>query len=246
MHRGGKTTRLAVVAVLVAVAGCAGQGDDGPEPPAGGDALVLRLTDLPGLLPPGGAAALSPSFSLFGDGRLISAPAGPADHWPRLREDRVPRDDVRDLLRRAVALPDGSTGGHPDGPVTRVVVGTTSGPRTVTVDRADPALTRLRTSLAGYADGPPVPYEPTAVAVIATPVDSPAPARPWPLPTLTGEPLGGTSAGSTCLVLRGADLDTVQRQAATAGAATPWRGGDRLWQVTPRPLLPDEAGCADL
>ncbi|MFI7608066.1 hypothetical protein ACIBTV_23385 [Micromonospora sp. NPDC049366] len=246
MHRGGRAARLAVLVGLAAVVGCAGPRDDGPEPPAGADALVLRLTDLPGLLPPGGTAALPPSFSLFGDGRLISVPVGPADHWPQLREDRVPREDVRDLLRRAVALPDGAAGGDPDGPVTRVVVGTATGPRAVTVDRADPALARLRTALAGYADGPPVPYEPTAVAVIATPVDSPQPARPWPLPALTGEPLGGTSAGSTCLVLRGADLDAVRREAATAGAATPWRDGDRLWQVTPRPLLPDEAGCADL
>ncbi|WBB68453.1 hypothetical protein [Micromonospora sp. WMMD812] len=246
MHRGRAAALLALLATTATVGGCATPGDSGPRPPTGTDSLVLRLSELPGMLPPGGAAAVPPRFSLFGDGRLISVPTGPAGGWPRLREDPVPPDGVRELLRRAAAVPERATANDPDGPVVRVVIGSTDGQRTVTLPRADPAATRLGESLARYAARPPVPYRPNAVAIVATPVDTPEPARPWPLPALAGEPLAGTAAGSTCLVLYGADLDAVQRAAATADAATPWRSGGRLWQVTPRPLLPDEAGCADL
>ncbi|MCW3816670.1 hypothetical protein ONA91_19680 [Micromonospora sp. DR5-3] len=246
MHRGRTLALLAVLAAAATTAGCAGRGGGEPEPPTGGEALVLRLSELPGMLAPGGAAAVPPSFSLFGDGRLISVAAGPSGGWPQLREDRVPPDGVRDLFRDAAALPDHAAVDGPDAPVVRVVVGATGGPRTVTLPRSDPAAARLRAALAGYAAGSLVPYRPAAVAIVATPADPTEPARPWPLPTLAGEPLTGTGAGASCLVLRGADLETVRRETATAGAETRWRSAGRVWQVAPRPLLPDETGCADL
>ncbi|TDC40544.1 hypothetical protein E1211_00020 [Micromonospora sp. 15K316] len=235
----------AVLAAAVTVTGCAGGDRTEPEPPTGGTTLVLRLSELPGLLPPGGAAALAPRYSLFGDGRLISAPTA-AGGWPQLREDTVSADDVRELFRTAAALPDGPAAGTPDGPVVQVVVGAAGGRRTVTLARDDAAATRLRADLARHAGGPPTPYDPTVVAIVATPADPAEPARPWPLPTLAGEPLDGTSAGSTCLVLRGADLDTARRAVGPADAAARWRSAGRVWQVAPRPLLPDETGCADL
>ncbi|MFC0506483.1 hypothetical protein [Micromonospora costi] len=240
MHR---ALALLAVPILLAVtaAGCAG--GSGPEPPAGAEVLVLRLTEWPGMVGPGGTAAISPSFSLLGDGRLISR-TGPPGGWPQLREDRVPPDGVRQLLRDATAVPDRSVGNVPDAPVVRLVVVSTDGRRDRTLPRTDPAVERLRAALAGYVDGPPVPFRPQAVAMVATPGDAAEPARPWPLPTLAGEPLGGLAAGSTCLVLRGADLDTV-RTVATASAGR-WRSDGRVWQVAPRPLLPDETGCADL
>lgn len=239
---------LALFALLAAAAapGCAGPGDAEPEPPAGAESLVLRLSELPGLLPPGGAAAVPPAFSLFGDGRLISVPAASGHGWPQLREDRVPPDDVRELFRDAAALPGQAPAEGPDAPVVRVVVGAGRGQRSVTLPRTDPAATRLRAALARHTAGPPVPYRPAAVAIVATPADPAEPARPWPLPALSGEPLGGTAAGSTCLVLRGADLEAVQQAAAAAGADARWRSAGRVWQVSARPLLPDETGCADL
>ncbi|MFE9654634.1 hypothetical protein [Micromonospora sp. NPDC006431] len=249
MHRGRALALLAVPALLATAAtstGCAGRGGTDPEPPTGGGALVLRLSELPGMLPPGGTAAVPPGFSLFGDGRLISVPAQPSAGWPQLREDRVPPDEVRELFRDAAALSDQAAAGGPDEPVVRVVVGAPGGPRTVTLPRTNPAAARLRAALAGHAAGSPVPYQPAAVAIVAVPADPAEPARPWPLPALAGEPLGGAAAGATCLVLRGADLDTVRREAATAGADTRWRSAGQVWQVAPRPLLPDETGCADL
>ncbi|MFI6263882.1 hypothetical protein [Micromonospora sp. NPDC051006] len=248
MHRRAVLALLAVPALLAAAttAGCAGGDGSGSEPPTDAQALVLRLSELPGMLPLGGVAAIPPRFSLFGDGRLISVPTGSPGGWPQLREDRVPPDGVRDLFRHAVRLPKQAAAGGPDEPVVRVVVGSTDGQRTVTLPRADPAAARLRAALARYADGHSAPYQPTAVAIVATPSDSPDPARPWPLPALAGEALGGTSAGATCLVLRGADLDTVRRTVATADTGTHFSAGGRLWQVAPRPLLPDEADCTDL
>ncbi|MEV4808992.1 hypothetical protein [Micromonospora avicenniae] len=244
MHR--LLALLAVLAALSTMAGCGDRGGDGSPPPAGATTLVLRLSELPGLLPPGGVAAVPPRYSLFGDGRLISVPDGPSRGWPQLREDTVAPDDVRELYAAAAALPDGPVADVPDGPVVQVTVGTAGGRHSVTLDRADPAAARLLAALARHADGPPVPYEATAVAIVATPADPTEPARPWPLPTLAGAPLGGTSAGSTCLVLRGADLDTARRAATTADAAARWSSAGQVWQVAPRPLLPDETGCPDL
>ncbi|MEV1329383.1 hypothetical protein AB0J20_07380 [Micromonospora costi] len=242
MHRALALSAVPVLLAVTAVAAGCGEGS-GPQPPAGAAALVLRLTEWPGMVGPGGTAAISPSFSLLGDGRLISR-TGPPGGWPQMREDRVPPDGVRRLLRDATAVPDRPAGNAPDAPVVRLVVVSTDGRRERTLPRTDAAVERLRATLAGYADGPAVPFRPEAVAMVATPGDAAEPARPWPLPTLAGEPLSGLAAGSTCLVLRDADLDTV-RAAATAGAGR-WRSDGRVWQVAPRPLLPDETGCADL
>ncbi|MER7442545.1 hypothetical protein [Micromonospora avicenniae] len=244
MHR--LLALLAALAAMAAVAGCGQRGGGGSPPPAGASTLVLRLSELPGMLPPGGVAAVPPRYSLFGDGRLISAPDGPSRGWPQLREDTVAPDGVRELYGAATALPDGPAADIPDGPVIQVTVGRADGRHSVTLDRADPAAARLLAALARHADGPPVPYEPTAVAIVATPADPAEPARPWPLPALAGEPLGATSAGSTCLVLRGSDLDTARRAAGTADAAARWSSAGQVWQVAPRPLLPDETGCPDL
>ncbi|MEU4679316.1 hypothetical protein [Micromonospora sp. NPDC023737] len=244
MHR--LLALLAVLAALPTVAGCGDRDGRGSPPPAGATTLVLRLSELPGMLPPGGMAAVPPRYSLFGDGRLVSVPHGPSQGWPQLREDTVAPEGVRELYRAATALPDRPAANVPDGPVVQVTVGTAGGPHRITLDRTNPAAARLLAALARHADGPPVPYEPAAVAIVATPADPAEPARPWPLPTLAGEPLGATSAGSSCLVLRGAALDTARRAATTADAAARWSSAGQVWQVAPRPLLPDETGCADL
>ncbi|MEV4759235.1 hypothetical protein AB0J86_29630 [Micromonospora sp. NPDC049559] len=229
---------------LLALAGCAAADRAEVEPPGDPGALVLRVTELPGMLPPGGGAAVPPRFSLLADGRLIG-PAGPAGAWPELVEHRVAPRDVTRLLRVAAGLPNQTESQVPDAPVLRVVTVSTGGRREVTVARTDPSAERLRAALAAHAEGTGVPYRPSAVAVIAVPDDPTAPAPPWPLPALTGAPLTGTGAGASCAVLRGGELETVRR-AWTGPTVGRWRGGDAVWQVRIRPLLPDETDCADL
>ena len=101
----------------------------------------------------------------------------------------------------------------------------------------------------------PASYEPDAVAAIVRPWtateddglpdDQQAlPVQPWPGPALPGEPLG---PGITCVLATGEQARSVQQAALGATTLTPWRSEDgALWSVTFRPLLPGEAGCADL
>jgi len=223
------------------------------SPPAGPDDLVVRLSELPGMLPPGGAAAVLPTFSLYGDGRLISAPVAGAAGWPVFDEYRVPTDDVRGLLQAAAdtgiladTRPPTSSFAGPDAPVAVVTAVSGGMRRTGSLPRSDRAVTHLRAELTRHAAGSHNPYRPAAVAVIANPTTASEPARSWPLGSLDGQPLTGLGAGSRCTVLRGADIDAAREAAAGANPATVWRSGDRLWTVVFRPLLPDEPGCAAL
>ena len=265
-HRGHLPVRaLTTIAVVAALtAGCshgAGTGpgaspgpgaSSAPRPPAAPDALVLQLREPPGLLPPGGAAATIPTFSLYADGRLVTAAAtGDPNTWPTLTEHRVAAADIRQLLGQAAAdgllAPRSGAAAGPDAPVTVVTVATADRRYTGTLARTDPALAPLRADLTRYAAGSGSPYRPATVAVIATAnADPTAPVRPWPLDQFDGQTLTGTGTGSRCVLLRGTAIDTVKQAAATATPTTSWRGGDRLWTVFFRPLLPDEADCGSL
>jgi len=259
-HRGRLPIRAFTTIVVAATltAGCshrAGIGpgaSSGPQPPATPDALVLQLREPPGLLPPGGAAATTPTFSLYADGRLVTAAAtGDPNTWPTLTEHRVAAADIRQLLGQAAAdgllAPRSGAAAGPDAPVTVVTVATADRRYTGTLARTDPALAPLRADLTRYAAGSGSPYRPATVAVIATAnADPTAPVRPWPLDQFDGQTLTGTGAGSRCVLLRGTAIDTVKQAAATATPTTSWRGGDRLWTVFFRPLLPDEADCGSL
>jgi len=97
------------------------------------------------------------------------------------------------------------------------------------------------------------PYMPTAVAILilatgTNPVAGPAPAaRDWPLGDLAtaGEPFGKGS-GARCLVVTGDDLTRTLTATNTAGATDAWRANGATYELTFRPLLPDERGCANL
>ncbi|MGX6606971.1 hypothetical protein ACWKSP_33310 [Micromonosporaceae bacterium Da 78-11] len=160
-----------------------------------------------------------------------------------------------------------------DAPTTRVTVVTANGPQSVAVEALgeaqtdDPALTAgqraARNTLSAYvkkltglqtASGMtlPVPYQPETVAVLARPwVDNgsgePAAAKKaWPGPKLPGGYLN-PDIKIGCVVVAGAEKDTVLAEAKTASQITPWTAGYDKWLVTFRPLLPDEAkGCAML
>jgi hypothetical protein len=94
-------------------------------------------------------------------------------------------------------------------------------------------------------------YVPVALAAVVTPwvepSDVPAPAeQEWPGPPLPGEPLD-VALDVTCVTARNEAASAVLAQAASATSATPWVSGDGTrWSLLFRPLLPHEAGCADL
>nr|WP_243408125.1 cold shock domain-containing protein [Frankia canadensis] len=69
--------------------------------------------------------------------------------------------------------------------------------------------------------------------------------RPWPGPTLPGEPLGD-GVGLSCVTADGDRATALLAAARTAATTTPWTSGGRQWRVSLRPLLPEESGCADL
>jgi hypothetical protein len=115
------------------------------------------------------------------------------------------------------------------------------------------AVTDLAVSEAG--DEPPLSYTPTAVAAIvrlwtASEEDVAHGLVPeavaWPGPALPGDPVGRLPS-LTCVTVIGTEAATVVAAARDANTLTPWLSPDGVrWSVLFRPLLPDEAGCADL
>ncbi|MBF9133074.1 hypothetical protein I0C86_29540 [Plantactinospora sp. S1510] len=116
-------------------------------------------------------------------------------------------------------------------------------------------LITVLTDLAGTL-GPDVveaakPYQAEAVAAVAIPwqADDNGIAAPpevaWPGPALPGSP-PSTGLDQGCVDVRGAEATALLGAAAKANARTPWTSGGKRWLVSLRPLLPDEAGCADL
>lgn len=162
-----------------------------------------------------------------------------------------------------------------DAPSTRFTVGAEGGPAITEVyalseaDNASgltadqvAARAKLRDLLTAVGDLPTTlgikagseqAYQPVALAAIATPYVAPDPATigkeqpavAWPGPALPGTSVGkGLETG--CVTVAGADTAKVLAAADKANAATPWTSDGRKWTVILRPLLPDEADCADL
>lgn len=112
------------------------------------------------------------------------------------------------------------------------------------------ALTDLPTTLGADAVSDEGPYQPTAVAAVAAPWSpddtlGEQPAIDWPGPQLPGEPLDA-DLGVHCVTVTGDETSAVLTAAAEANQLSPWVSGGERWQVTFRPLLPGETGCADL
>jgi hypothetical protein len=160
-----------------------------------------------------------------------------------------------------------------DAPTTRVTVVTDGDTQSVAVEAlgeaqaTDPGLTAgqraARTKLSAYVKkltglssapgaAKPATYQPETVAVLARPwADNgsgrPAPAeKTWAGPKLPGGYLN-PDIKMGCVVVSGAQKDSVLADARTATQITPWTAGYDKWLITFRPLLPDEArGCAVL
>jgi hypothetical protein len=199
---------------------------------------------------------------------------GPA--LPNVLVQQVDPATVGGLLDKAAAagVSSGADLGRPgvaDAPTTRITVALPGGTRTVEAvalteaQPDDPQLTTAqrdaRAKLAAFvqevsdlsaARGMPAaqPYRPAAVAAFARPYARPEdglpqqpPAIAWPGPALPGATVTGQTG---CVTATGADAEKVLAAAQSAKAITPWTSGGRRWTVVFRPLLPDEAGCADL
>ncbi|GIE86242.1 hypothetical protein [Actinoplanes regularis] len=156
----------------------------------------------------------------------------------------------------------------PDTVITATSAGKTQMVRVMALHQAlpnDPKLSAVQQSarkkLAAFADdltafaesGSPAPtaWQPASLAALAQPYVAADDglkqvAQDWPGPALPGAELS-TGAGLHCLAVSGAEKDAVLAAAAKANLRTPWKSGGKQWQVTFRPLLPDETGgCAAL
>ena len=246
--------RVAVAAVILALAaGCGGAGGQSvvqPPPPSGAGVLAVRLAKVGGFLGPAGTARRPPDFSLYGDGRLISAPPDDGTQaWPDLAEHRVEPDTVRRLYQEAVrtAAPVSSPDAQvPDGPSLTITLGGAAPRITSFSALTDRAVRLLADFSAAARSGGIAPYQPAAIAAIAFVSTATGPDRPWPLADLPGQPLRGSIADASCTLLRGADVGRARQATAGATPSTVWRSAGRHWSVVFRPLLPDEPGCTAL
>jgi len=175
--------------------------------PTGAHQLVLRMDYSPGFARLPEHAPL-PAFSLYGDGRIVTAdaapntPAGPGD-WQRARELRTNPAGIQRLLRAAraagldnasAATPSPSVLPPPDAPSAQFLLLDKDGERhslAVGVPEAHGgALGELFRALSNpsrwLGGAQSAPYRPDALAVLRRDEPAPAPhARRWPLGSLT-------------------------------------------------------------
>ncbi len=158
--------------------------------------------------------------------------------------------------------------GATDGPYLHFTVQTSGGPREADLDpwlRDDPSglspeqqhdLARLAVLYDSLLDpaatlgadaGPEEnPYVPAAVAVLNRPWGTGDPDRAdrgWPGPALPGT---ATDWDVHCALAAGVEVAPVRLAAANAHVRTPWLWAGQRYDVTLRPLLPDESSCGDL
>lgn len=202
----------------------------------------------------------------------------PPPALPNIQVQQISSGDVQKLVKLAVDAgvgkpTDFGTPGVTDLPNTRITVTTTDGVQKTEVyalldDMSHAgltpaqegarrklldlvsALTDLRTTLGAAAVSESTSYQPTRIAAVAMPWQTPgegvtagAPVA-WPGPALPGASLG-EGLGLGCVVTE-KETAAVLTAAAKATSITPWTSGGKSWTVTLRPLLPDETGCASL
>jgi hypothetical protein len=259
----------------------AGPADPAPTPsgPAASAGLVLGVEQTGGLVPSTTVGRL-PLLAVYADGQVITEGPVPAIYpgpaLPNLQVHTVDRTGVQDLVDRALEAGVAETtdlGSPPvadafttrftlvldDRTVVREVYALHETPdrgevEGVTPDQAEDRkrLRDLLDSLTAPGDAAgTAPYEPAAVAAIASPWIDPQdglahPEQPWPGPRLPGEPVPGPT-GVGCVTATGEEAAALLAAASSATTLTPWTTADgSRWSVTFRPLLPDESGCADL
>lgn len=236
-------TRLPIFfAAAVLLASCASGPKVSADPPSGEKDLVLRMTELPGMLPPGGGLT-PPTVSIFGGGlAVLATPQG-------LVERKLTPAGVRKVTQAAADA--GLTGsveraaadGPDAGSVTFVVV--SGGTRQVNLIASPKGkvadlvgnLKDLDSFLGSDIAPQTAPYQHTRLAVWAQPQETSAAAAQWELADLAtaGEPY----ETGRCQVVTGDDIGKL----ATAKTGNHWRSKDAVYYVILRPMLPDEENC---
>lgn len=245
---GRSCTLFAVVATLgLTTLGCA---EEGPNYPTGADEPVLRLTELRGFLRPGEPASVVPTFTMYGDGRVVVRTPTEEGALPELRQLRLPRERVQQLVDHAIDADvlDGREAGTeigPDAPISLITLNAED--RTGTAElgpKVGGDLGELRETMYAYAENDEAkPYDSGSLAVLATPWEG-DPDHTWPLGALGVDHT--RLDGSYCVTYRNADARTAQREAREAEDGDVWYSGEATYVLSFRPLLPDEKDCGSL
>lgn len=198
---------------------------------------------------------------------------GPA--MPNIQVLTLDADQLQQVVKEGAAtVKPGTDFGQPnvaDAPTTRVTVKTGQDVQSVSVvalneaQAKDPMLTdtqqdaraklaayvkKLRDLGSGDGDTASKPYEPESLAVLARPWTKQSGGEPaqaeaaWPGPALPGDYLN-PALKIGCVLVTGAELDTVTAAAKKANQMTPWTADGQKYLISFRPLLPDEKGCAE-
>jgi hypothetical protein len=240
--------------------------------PASTDGYVLRVIVGGGFVPVEQSVATIASATLLDDGTLIT-PAAVTLQYPGaaiqpLQSTMLTAEQVDALMARAdeLGLLDGPLDfGEPavaDAPSTTVTFVVDGQPVVQTAnalgmegmaDTVDAeaqanrdALQAFLDELAAVSTGDEA-YPASAVAVISlgTPVTDPSlPQEPvdWPLAVVPEEP-ADVPGGWPCVLVTGADLDTLLPVLETANQVTPWVVDGVETALAFRPVLPGDGGC---
>jgi hypothetical protein len=117
--------------------------------------------------------------------------------------------------------------------------------------RFESQLADLPPSLGPGNVGSSQPYAPTGMRIFSRlaqgPIDPAIPPQiqAWPLDDLAtlGAPWPGAGSDMRCAVIQGDDLAGILPQLRGSNAITRWTSAKLAYQLTLRPMLPDESGC---
>lgn len=242
----------------------------GIEHPTGATDVVLRLESGGGFVPVDFFATSTPTFTLYGDGRVvwrdpnapIPAPVGSISPLAPLRTVRLTEDAIQSLLEDALGrggLADAAAsymGEGADMPTTTFTINANGALKTVSATPLSPdmqpqagpiiaALAALSDRLSGFSAivGTSEIYTPTAYRGVLMPQDQ-ALGAPVAWPWTTIAPSDFTSDANEFLLLRTLTPDDVAALGAT-GIEGGFMGltlqrGDKFYGFSLRPLLPDE------
>jgi hypothetical protein len=261
---------IPVIAVALAVLALAACGDVPTNTGGGGassetlppptDELVLRVETGGGLVPVELALRTLPSFSLYGNGRVITEGPQiaiyPSPALPNLLERSVSEEGVQAILAEAekaglVTHTTSVTGlGAEESGAVNLSDDELATRRAIAEFNAK--LLDLSSWLPAGSVGEEAPFDFTELRLYSSPYEvTQEPGleqdpKPWPLGeplAAFGEPAGGALADLRCGVVTGEELATLLPDAVTSNEITPWTSGGEPYLLVFRPLLPDEHGC---
>jgi hypothetical protein len=234
----------------------------------GSDNLILQISSEGGFISPSFQLTRTPLLAMYGDGRVITPGAVdatlPGPLIPNLRQRHVTPAEIQKIVAAADAAgllgPDANYGGPgmPDAPNTvfrTTVAGVTHlinasaegvGAQSKLGDFVNSVVDL--SGMLGRTVADDGPYQPAGYNVfssVASQPDATAPVVTWPL---SADPAtaGATTLvdGTRCLALKGADLAAFLAAAQTASSGTIWKAPSGEYNVSVRPLYPEESGCA--